>query len=1487
MSSPPVSPQPRRGVRSYFREKYDKYVRSHSRSPSYPSEGGSPYSNFVVGSSTNTRNTLAPPPAGVAASLRHKSLTSVQHSNTTPSGLRGSLETLHEGTRLFGPLWSAIGTLISTLDVLETARINQKEYENIAFELKTLSESLARHLKESRSPRMSDCIINIANSIEQQARAIGVKRDRRPATRLMAAEIGEDMILGHYKRIESLFRQLQTDVNLSMWSTLDEHVMNTRLKDLDPARLASYDSTLSTKIHRRTCTEGTRTSVLSQMDEWTYHLNAPELYWMNGMAGTGKTTIACSFSNTLEARKQLAASFFCTRTSPECRQVNRIIPTIAYQLARYSIPFQGALCEVLANEPDIGSKNVIKQMERLLKGPLSKVKEAIPDNLVVVIDALDECEDRHGVRLMLDLLFKYAPSLPLKFFVTSRPEPEIYSKMMSLNAKDRTVLHLHEIEQSLVQADIELYLREELGFMSPADDEIQQLVTRSGSFFIYAATLVRYIRPVNTSINPRSRLRTILGVSSESVKKHAELDALYGAVLKSALDGDEFESIEADDVRSVLRTVLCVQEPVDIETLAILAGVDNTERALSALQPLRSVLHFSDSSGLVSTLHASFPDFMFDSERSGEYFCNAAEHNGLLARRCFGLMEDLLRFNICNLESSFIPDTQVIGLKSRIDKAISPTLFYACRYWGDHLQSATNLAEIDAIFEDFLSTRLLFWMEVLNLKRELNIGTRVLVKVKLWLKACAASPDLIRFAEDAQSFLTSYAANPISQSTPHIYISSLPLCPKSNLVFKHYWKRTQGMIELKGSGMERRETASLATWSIGAPVRSVAYSSDGGRVVFGGNQGLVGVRDAYDGTPIIDTFDTNSEMVVSVAFSPDGTRFASGSTDNLIRVWSARDGALIVGPLEGHTGDINSLMFSPDGTLIVSGSMDNTIRVWNAGNGTLAVNPFTGHNRAVRSVAFSPDGTQIASGSVDRTICIWDVRGQVLAAGPFEGHTGIVFSVAFSPDGVCVASGSGDCTVRVWKAQDGTPVLSPLEGHNGEINSVAFSPDGMRIASAGDDRTIRVWSLDDGTLVAGPFEGHIDIVFSVAFSPDGMRIASGCGDRTIRVWNALAYVPTTNRSEGSSSGVWSIAFSPDGALIASGSHDSTIQLWSAWDGAPVVGPFRGHGGRVWSLAFSPNGANIASGSSDGSIRVWSAHDGALVFNTRADHTCAVYTVVFSHDGTRIASCYQDCTMKIWNSQNGQLVAGPFRGHDQLVFSAAFSPDDTRIVSGSFDSTARMWDISTGKLVSEPFTRHTDCITSVKFSPSGKLVASGSKDRTVLVWKADNNVLITNPFTGHTDAINSVAFSPDGTLVVSGSDDRTVRVWGIHNGTLVAGPFYGHAEWVSSVTFSSDGLRVVSSSEDHNIRVWKIYDHFPPAFIHHATISPAQILSASDQTPHPNPWTVTSEGWVVDKTGCLLIWVPPEVLRSLLTPYCKYIISRSGTIEIDISLDEPL
>lgn len=132
MASPPASPspRPRRGARSYLREKYHKIVQSHSRSLSRQSLTGeasassahlaSPLPNHGQGSSSTLGNLLAPPSASSPVVSRHThNLILGLKDMGWATGLRTALEELHKVARVFPPLESAIGSLVSVLGLLE------------------------------------------------------------------------------------------------------------------------------------------------------------------------------------------------------------------------------------------------------------------------------------------------------------------------------------------------------------------------------------------------------------------------------------------------------------------------------------------------------------------------------------------------------------------------------------------------------------------------------------------------------------------------------------------------------------------------------------------------------------------------------------------------------------------------------------------------------------------------------------------------------------------------------------------------------------------------------------------------------------------------------------------------------------------------------------------------------------------------------------------------------------------------------------------------------------------------------------------------------------------------------------------------------------------------------------------------------------------------------------------------------------------------
>ena len=589
-------------------------------------------------------------------------------------------------------------------------------------------------------------------------------------------------------------------------------------------------------------------------------------------------------------------------------------------------------------------------------------------------------------------------------------------------------------------------------------------------------------------------------------------------------------------------------------------------------------------------------------------------------------------------------------------------------------------------------------------------------------------------------------------------------------------------------------------------VYSVAFSSDGHRIVSGGSDKTLQIWDANTGQPVGKPLTGHTDYVDSVAFSPDGTRIASGSSDKTLRIWDANTGQPVGAPLIGHTGGVNSVAFSPDGTRIASGSDDKTVRIWDAHTSQPVGQPMTGHTELVNGVAFSPDGKRIVSGSLDKTVRVWDAETGQPVGAPLTGHTNAVRSVAFSPDGKRIVSGGGsqDYTVRLWDAATGQPVGAPLTGHTDVVDSVAFSPDGRRIVSGGVDKTVRVWDAATGQPVGQPITGHTDRVMGVAFSPDGRRIVSGSWDKTVRVWDADTREPFGQPITGHTDWVTEVAFSPDGTRIASASNDTTVRLWDAATGQPIGQPLTGHTKPVMDVAFSPDGTRIVSGSGDKTLQIWDADTGKPLGAPITGHTEGVWSVAFSPDGTRIASGSADHTVRIWDADTGKPASRPLTGHTDRVTSVAFSPDGKRIVSGSSgDKTVRVWDAATGQPVGQPITGHTNGVSSVAFSPDGRRIASGSLDKTVRVWDAATGEPIGPLLTG-TSEVLSVAFSPDGRRIASGNNDKTVRLWNADNGQPLGQPLTGHTSSVQSVAFSPDGRRILSGSFDNTLRLWPTF-----------------------------------------------------------------------------------
>src|SRR6266700_4223702 len=268
-------------------------------------------------------------------------------------------------------------------------------------------------------------------------------------------------------------------------------------QSLPRSRDAAFSAAINlVNVSRGPCTEGTRVDIIEQIMDWakeTDPVKAPSVYWLNGLAGLGKTTIAYTICELLEKADVPFASFFCS-LQLDSKSSKLLITTLCRDLAELFSSYASEVLPVLESNSKIVDAELHRQIDELLAKPwqASHARRNCLQVPVIIVDALDESD--RGTNFLQELLrvVECGELTGIKFLVTSRPDPRLVDmcKLFPPNA----VCKLHEVDITSVQKDIEKYLCEALPDLKD-DPELVELAQRAGGLFIYATTAVRFISP--------------------------------------------------------------------------------------------------------------------------------------------------------------------------------------------------------------------------------------------------------------------------------------------------------------------------------------------------------------------------------------------------------------------------------------------------------------------------------------------------------------------------------------------------------------------------------------------------------------------------------------------------------------------------------------------------------------------------------------------------------------------------------------------------------------------------------------------------------------------------------------------------------------------------------------------------------------------------------------------------------------------------------
>ncbi|KAJ4865555.1 NACHT domain-containing protein [Trichoderma breve] len=873
---------------------------------------------------------------------------------------------------------------------------------------------------------------------------------------MMAAAYARDLI-SRLLPDEVQESKTANEILLSLTDHMSELTFNTDkiAHKLDLAKLsiaegAEYGSYADQ--HEDECLQGTRTKILHDIEEWATTLSSKCIFWLNGMAGTGKSTISRTIARHFQAKQLLGASFFFKKGEADRGNATRFFSTIASQL-QTRIPGMGdQLRKVIDSEPQISTRSLKEQFERLIVGPISCLKAANsqPSFLVVVIDALDECDNDKDIQVLLHLIpqLQVSSSMHFRLFITSRPDLPTRLGFKDMGESYYQDLILHEIPEADIEHDIRFFLNHRLAEVRksrmlreewPGEININTLTTISTPLFIFAATMCRVFE--DHDLDPQACLDEYLEYKAEDSK----LDAIYLPILER-----------------------------------IFLNVPNDES-----QPIR-------------LFHLSFRDFLLHHktpEKTAIWIDKKAT-NQKLAMQCLDIMCSSLKRNICNL-----PNYASIAEENH-DYEVSELVDDAMRYI---LRNERMITEKP--LQLYLSG-LLFAPAVSAVKRQFSGELPDSISMTQNVDSSwGAELGELQDSEDPTCVALSPTGDLLAAGFPDMTIRVWTTY--AGLLFNWWSVGDAVMIQAIAFSPDEKLLASCSSgpgklqfWdpSKGTllstfdedvdEVRSLVFTDRDDRLLASGDdEGTIIIWDTTTGVQR-EHIMKHMGPVIDISFSPGGQLLASihenliGKTDQSedeIAVWDLNRYSLTQIFKDKLGMCLLTLFYGDDETLV---SIGESIRLWDATDVSPNQRP---HEKHVISVVFSFDGQLLATVCHAGSILIWKVTSENIIQNLGDRYNGNI--LAFSPSNTLLAFSSSPGVVNLWNIN--TEMQQSTIDASGEIYCVAFSPDDQLVACLVGHQDIKIWDISTQTFKTTIHNSYFyPPINSIGFSPNGQYLAS-------------------------------------------------------------------------------------------------------------------------------------------------------------------------------------------------------------------------------------------------------------------------------------------------------------------------------------------------------------------------------------------------------------
>ncbi|CAG7954375.1 unnamed protein product [Penicillium salamii] len=1145
------------------------------------------------------------------------------------------------------------------------------------------------------------------------------------------------------------------------------------------ATYRSYDQ------NKGTCLEETQVKVFQRIQEWSIGSEKKPILWLQGMAGTGKSTIARTAAaafrdgaslvrnGVLPDNVCLAGTFFFDHKKNDCRDPRNVFPTLARQLVEVIPEIRDAVCNAISNNHDIQQRTIREQWKYLIWQPLSMLQSNLQDTFIIVIDALDECEVNtnhyeNDLEVILELLSQMAQLqyVRIRVLITSRPEAEMQRHIENLSQD----IHDHTLEKVKLfsntgdrEDDITQLVKHEMIAIKkrhpslsqdwPGAEYLRTLVKQTEGLFIYAATVCRFLYDANER-TIQSRLEKILSNDFDGNSQGNNLDEMYTRILEIILTGEKDNDEENSTLfRSIVGCIVVLSQPMSLEDLELLLPC--TIRDLKdILGLLGSVIEVpQDVHGPVQLGHLSFRDFLLDRSRCQNklFSIDEKEANHGVFEHCIKLMSTHLRRDICRLREPGIMVSEIDLESSEMKQRFPDSVRYACKFWPDHLDRSGGVSSHDeSRVLNFLETHFTHWLEAMCL-----LGMMPLViKIFNVLKSMNMSKKMEAFLFDARKFSTNFRLH-IEKMPLQIYASALPCAPENSIVRNLFRKEIPPWITQIPVVQSDWDAFShnLEEGRVGRP----EFSSDGTLLVCEWEHQFK-IFETITWQCILQIDHDESIFCELVACSPDSTHIAALFTNGASSLWRVSDGKCI--NLETGGADTIGIRFSGDGKLVYLLS-DNTMLIRNGKTGDVLLKMWHGVKPVRRGIVLQCMGFNFAVSEDCQFVAILDLQLNINVFS--QAHGLIVQTYPFSNPGGSLNMG---------------------------IKSLLFSPDGHLLLSATTDGAVKVWDLNLKKLYETTVE---DEVLEATFIADSTAVLIVFKDLSVSKWWWRAEkTETRNLDDPDLKETFAperpISFPQVGPLVASLASNEHDDLWKKVRATCAQIRHKSHGSNITG-SFSPNGQFIAVGSARSGLSIWEVSTRVAQSPSAIENNSHIH-VELSPDGNWVASSRLK-DVRLWNGNTGEHIEtwtiSP--NSSDWWHNMSFSTDSRALQLGSYYGEIQVWDM----VACQPLAR-------MQLSNAHNLRVAFPPDRTLLVfaYKPEdhtNELQITlwdlgnmkafrtfDLKLGEYESLSSVAISPsNGTTAVS--SNKTIRVFD-STGTLTQ--CIEHDAFEPVLAFSANG-----------------------------------------------------------------------------------------------------